>query len=126
QIEVNNIPMTVVGVLPAGFRLYLGPGVPIAPRLDVWFPRVIGYDLDPYRGQVVIARLRPGVPLAAAQSGVDSTIAALVASDPQSYRTGPVRLSLSTLDRDVVSDVKPALVALGGAVGFVLLVACAN
>ena len=50
----------------------------------------------------------------------------LVAEHPSSYTTGPLRLSVSTLDQEVVSEVKPALAALSGAVGFVLLVACAN
>src|SRR3954451_10662508 len=44
QIDVNNIPVTVVGVLAAEFRLYLGPNVPVSPRIDVWFPRAAGYD----------------------------------------------------------------------------------
>src|SRR5262249_4803584 len=50
----------------------------------------------------------------------------LVASRPSSYSTGAARLSLSTLDQEVVTDVKPALLAVTGAVAFVLLVACAN
>ena len=50
----------------------------------------------------------------------------LMAEHPASYTAGPLRLSVSTLDQEVVSEVKPALAALSGAVGFVLLVACAN
>src|SRR6266851_8052597 len=37
-IEINNIPMTIAGVLPPGFKLQLGPNVPLSPTLDVWFP----------------------------------------------------------------------------------------
>jgi hypothetical protein len=37
-IEVNNIPMRIVGIMPRGFRLYLGEATGIAPRVDVWFP----------------------------------------------------------------------------------------
>ena len=48
--------------------------------------------------------------------------ARLMAEYPSSY-SGPLRLSVTTLDQEVVSDVKPALAALSGAVGFVLLVA---
>jgi predicted permease len=125
-IDVNNLPMAVVGVMPPGFRLYLGPGVNVASRVDIYFPRVKGYDDDPARSQVVIARLKPGVTLAGAQSAVDAMTPRLAADHPSRYRAGAVRISLSTLDQDVVSEVKPALVALGGAVAFVLLVACAN
>jgi putative ABC transport system permease protein len=126
SIDVNNIPMTVVGVLPRDFRLYLGPGVDVAQRLDILYPRGKGYDDDPYRGQVVIARLRRGVTPGTAQAAVDSMMTAFVAAHPASYRTGAARIFLSTLDQDAVSDVKPALLALAGAVAFVLLVACAN
>jgi putative ABC transport system permease protein len=125
-IEVNNIPMRVAGVLPRDFRLYLGAGVPVPPRVDVFYPRGSGYDTDPFRGQIVIARLGRDVTLGAARTAVDALASRAVAEHPSSYRTGAVRLSLSTLDQDVVSDVKPALTALAGAVGFVLLVACAN
>ena len=37
-IEINNIPMIVAGVLPPGFKILLGPNLPISPRVDVWFP----------------------------------------------------------------------------------------
>ncbi|HEV8347588.1 MAG TPA: ABC transporter permease [Vicinamibacterales bacterium] len=126
DIEVNNNPMTVAGVLPRGFKLHLGPGVALSPQIDIWYHRGGGYDRDPFRGNIVIARLRRGVTLAAARAGVDALVRQLVADHPSSYRTGPVRLSISTLDQEVVSDVKPALVAVAGAVTFVLLVACAN
>jgi putative ABC transport system permease protein len=125
-IEINNIQMTIAGVLPPGFNLYLGPAVPISPRLDVWFPRGPGYDEGPTRSQTVIARLRRGVSLEAAQAALDTVTNGVIASHPASYRTGAIRLSLSSIDREVGSDVKPALVALTGAVAFVLLVACAN
>ena len=126
RIDVNNRPMTVVGVLPRGFRLHLGPGVNVSTQLDILYPRVAGYDADPFRGQVVVARLRAGVSTAAARIAVDRMMKAFVDAHPASYRTGPVRVSLAPIDEEVVSDVKPALVALAGAVGFVLLVACAN
>jgi len=125
-IDIDNRPASVAGVLPAGFRLYLGPGITISPRLDVVFPRGSGYDDDPARTGVVVARLARGVSAGGAQAAVDAAMTRLVAEHPASYRSGAARLSLSPLDREVVSDVRPALVALTGAVGFVLLVACAN
>jgi putative ABC transport system permease protein len=125
-IEVNNIPVTVVGVMPPGFKLYLGPNVPVTPSLDVFFPRAAGYDEGPTRSQTVIARLRRGVTLDAAQAALDALTARVTAERPGNYRTGQVRLSISTLDREVGSDARPALLALSGAVVFVLLVACAN
>jgi putative ABC transport system permease protein len=126
EIEVNNLPMRVAGVLPKGFRLYLGAGVAISPAVDVWYPRGSGYDADPYRGRVVIARLRAEVPLAVVRAAVDSLSSRLIAEHPSSYPAGPFRLSLTPLDQDLVREVKPALTAVAGAVAFVLLVACAN
>ncbi|HTI36586.1 MAG TPA: ABC transporter permease [Vicinamibacterales bacterium] len=125
-IEINNLPMQVVGVLPKDFRAYLGSSVPIDPSTSVFFPRGRGYDDDPFRGQIVLARLRAEVTPASAQRVVDSSVRALVAARPSDYPTGKVRITAARLDRDVVRDVRPALLALTGAVGFVLLVACAN
>jgi putative ABC transport system permease protein len=123
-IEVNNLKMTIAGVMPRGFRLYLGDGTGIAPRVDVWYPGAPDHDTT--RGHPVVARLRPGVTLASAQSAVDAFMKQFIADHPASYRTGAVRLTLAPLAADVVRTVKPALLAFGAAVGFVLLVACAN
>jgi putative ABC transport system permease protein len=126
RIEIDDQMVTVAGVMPPGFRLHLGPGVLVSPRVDVWLPRVKGYDDDPFRGQVVVARLRPDVTLEAARAETAALGARLSADHPALYRTGAVRLSIAPVDEEVVSDVKPSLVAIAGAVGFVLLVACAN
>ena len=126
EIEVNNLPMRVAGVLPRNFKVYLGAGVVLPAVVDVWYPRGSEYDADPFRGRVVIARLRRDVSLAAARAAVDVLAARLVAEHPSAYQSGAVRLSLTPLDEDVVREVKPGLTAVAGAVGFVLLVACAN
>jgi predicted permease len=125
-IEVNGEPMIVAGVLPRGFKAYLGSGVSLSPQMDLLYFRSSGYDEDPFRGNVVVARLRRGVTIEAAGAAVDVLAKNLVAAHPSSYRTGPVQLSLSPLAADVVRDVKPALIAATGAVALVLVVACAN
>jgi putative ABC transport system permease protein len=126
RIEINNTLMLVVGVLPPSFRLHLGPGVRVPPLVDVFYARGAGYDDDPFRGNVVIARLRRGVTLATATAAVDALAKNLVATNAGSYRTGAARLSLDAVDREVASEVRPALLAIAGAVAFVLLAACAN
>jgi len=125
-IEANNIPVTVVGVLPPRFTLYLGPNVPVPTHLDLFFPRAPGYDEGPTRSQTVVARLRGAVTLAAAQRALDGLTAKVIADNPGNYGAGAVRLSLASVDREVGGDARPALLALAGAVGFVLLIACAN
>src|SRR4029453_7379286 len=126
SIEVNGNPIIVAGVLPRGFKAYLGSGVTLPTQMDLLHLRGSGYDDDPFRGNVVIARLRRGVTVDAARAAVDTIAKTLVDDHPSAYRTGPVRLTLAPVDADVVSDVKPALIAAAGAVGFVLIVACAN
>jgi predicted permease len=125
-IDINGIPSIVAGVLPRGFRMYLGAGVTIPTQVDVLYFRGRGYDDDPFRGNVVIARLRRGATLGTARAVVDTVAKTLVADHPDRYRTGPVRLSLAPLDDEVVSEVKPALLAAAGAVLLVLIVTCAN
>jgi putative ABC transport system permease protein len=125
-IEINNLPVTIVGVLPPGFKLYLGPNVPVTPHLDVFFPRVAGYDEGPTRSQTTLARLRRGIAAGDAQKALDELSSRVMTEHPDNYGAGAVRLSVSPIDREVASDARPALQALTGAVAFVLLVACAN
>lgn len=126
QIEVNGNRMIVAGVLPPGFKAYLGPDASVPRQIDLIYGQSRGYEDDPFRGQVVVARLRAGVTLARARAAVDVLAQRLVAAQPDRYRTGAVRLSLAPLEDEIVSVVKPALVAVSGAVALVLLVACAN
>jgi len=124
HIEVNNIDVVVAGIMPRGFRIYMGPGTNISERIDIWAPGAP--DLGTARTVPTVARLKPGVTVAAAQRAIDAFMPPFMAAHASSYRLGPVKLTLTRLDEDVVRDVKPALVALSGAVGFVLLIACAN
>jgi predicted permease len=125
-IEVNDRSVEVVGVLPGSFRAYLGSDVGLSPQVDLLYFRSSGYDDDPFRGNIVIARLRGGVRIETARAAVETVARNLVAEHPASYRTGPVRLSLASIDAEVVSGARPALMAAAGAVALVLIVACAN
>ena len=107
------------------FHLYLGPDV-INPRVDIWYPRPLSYDTEDFRGRIVIARLRRDVTIETARAAMTTLAARLIAEHPSAYSTRQLRLSLQSLDREVVTEVEPALAALSGAVAFVLLVACAN
>jgi putative ABC transport system permease protein len=125
-IEMNNRSVNVVGILPHGFKAYLGSDVVMPPQVDLLYFRGSGYDDDPFRGNVVIARMRRGVRIATARAAVDTVAKNLAAEHPGSYRTGPVRLSLAPIEAEVVSGARPSLVAAAGAVALVLVVACAN
>jgi predicted permease len=125
-IEVNGAAMVVAGVLPRGFTALLGPGAGLLPQVDLFYFRGSGYDDDPFRGNVVIARLRPDVAIETAGTALATMAASLVAAHPDRYPTGPVRLSVAPLEDEVVREARPALLAAAGAVLLVLVVTCAN
>jgi putative ABC transport system permease protein len=129
-IEVDRSPMTVVGILPADFRL------PLDFRADAPTEILAPMTVDPHaadafpqgggnHGYYGVARLRRGVTVAAARAELDALIARM-------SRLGhyPPNLGFSALLVPVAEEVagaaRPALLALLGAVGFVLLTACAN
>jgi putative ABC transport system permease protein len=124
-VYVNGFPYEVVGVLPKDFRplgsLALGEEVelwrPVAGRKDARYTR-------DNRFLRVVGRLKPGVTLKQAQTEM-STIAGRLAEEyPDTNQNHEVKLV--SLHNQVVSDTRPALLILLGAVGLVLLIACAN
>jgi putative ABC transport system permease protein len=122
-LTLNGESYTVIGIMPRFVQL---PG--FANRNDqVWVTIAFPAEEAAQRGNhflEVIARMKPGITLKQAQAEMD-TIAARLAQQYPDYntRTGAV---VVTLHEQVVGDIKPALLILLGAVGFVLLIACAN
>ncbi|MBW3569889.1 MAG: ABC transporter permease [Gemmatimonadetes bacterium] len=115
-ITINGSPVTVLGVMPEGFR---APGA----RMDLWMP----VELDPgWRGRYlqVVGRLRPDVTLARAQAEMEAISRQLAKEQPRSNR-GRVA-TLLPVHEQVTGGVRPALLVLLGAVGLLLLIACAN
>jgi len=125
SIDLDMRPFTVVGILPASFGYPDG-----APRQDVW----IGVAQDPLFGprlsqpgsRVVggIARLKPGVSLAQAQAEM-ATLGARLAKQFPGEDSG-LTIRIEPYRKFVVGDVKSPLLIMLGAVGLVLLIACAN
>ncbi|HKP88254.1 MAG TPA: ABC transporter permease [Blastocatellia bacterium] len=118
-ITMNDRSRTVVGVMPADF-------VYPNSEVEVWVPLVFSPNDLNSRGSHsynVIARLKPGVALKQAQGEMD-TIAAGLEKQYQ-VNTGH-GVNVFSLHEEVVGPVKQALMVLLGAVGFVLLIACAN
>jgi predicted permease len=115
-VKLDGENYTVIGVLPAS------PEFPPNERHDL----VVPLELDPDRGHGflnVIGRATPGVTLASAQAEM-STIESRLAKQYRQDRSVGVQLQL--LQASYVSQYRPALLILWGAVGFVLLIACAN
>ena len=125
HIEVNNIDVEIVGVLPPGFRLFLPPNTPTPEVVDVWFPR--GFEEDRRgRGQVAIARLASGVSLETAQARLDTLAQRFVQDHAADYAKGGLRLFATPLHEVMTAEVRRALWVLAGAVAFVLMIGCVN
>jgi putative ABC transport system permease protein len=119
SIQLDGVPCTVVGVLPKGVSYPTAETELVIPFVPLTresqranhFVRVIG-------------RLREGVTLAQARAEMD-TIAARLEQQYPDTNTG-WRVQLLPLQEQLVGNIRPALLVLLGAVGCVLLIACAN
>jgi putative ABC transport system permease protein len=122
SIILDNQSYSIIGVMPAGFEvLQQAPNV-IMP-FEPW-ARTLPDDRSWHPGILPIARLRPDVSLQQARS----EIAVIAKRLEQQYpETNTHVSSLVDLMQDqMVQNVRPALLVLAGAVGVVLLIACAN
>src|ERR1043166_7660963 len=118
-IMLDQKPWTVAGVLPSGFSF---PG-----NIDALVPREIPPENLRERQAwlyITLGKLRPGVTLAMAQSEMNGIAAALAHQYPQDDAS--LQFPLVTLQDAATRNGKPQLLALLGAVGFLLLIACAN
>jgi predicted permease len=118
KLTIENKSCSIVGVLPPGFRFPWGS--------DIWIPRELWETLPSRTAHNwhVVARLREGVPLAQAHAELSGIAQSLKQQYGQD--TDMTAVALSPLRNALTSDVRPALLVLLGAVGFLLLVACAN
>jgi putative ABC transport system permease protein len=129
-LSLGGQPMTVVGVMPAGFAFPRGAEMPngfgFAAEPDVWMPNALNpkdrqdRDNHSYAG---IGRLRLGASLAAATAEMAGISDRLEQANPLDKGW---RAKLMPLREQLVGDVRPALLILLGAVGVVLLIACVN
>jgi putative ABC transport system permease protein len=132
SVRLDTDLYQVVGVMPAGFD---APGRTGEERnIEVWaatsfyggpmsdHPRRSGRNLP-----TAIARLKPGLTIAAAQSRLDALVASLQTQYPVDYPLQSVwRVRLVPLKERVVGNVRQSLILLFGAVGLVLLIGCVN
>ncbi|HTX39664.1 MAG TPA: ABC transporter permease [Bryobacteraceae bacterium] len=125
QPIVKNGPI-VVGVLERGVELLFRPDKDIEPKPDLWMAaRMNPNSPRTSLGWRLIARLRHGVSLQRAQSEADAVAEQSRASDPVIRGTG-FAIRLEPMQAYLVGEVRPAILALMGAVIFLLLIACSN
>ena len=120
-ISLDTESFTVVGVVPNISNL---AGLPNDTEVWISISQAYGFDNRRGHGYLVMARLRPGVTREQAQADMDRIAGALAVQYPDSNTDRGVRLV--PLQEQIVGDFKLALLALLGAVLFVLLIASAN
>jgi putative ABC transport system permease protein len=123
QMRINGVAREIIGVMPAGFEFP-------RPDTELWLP----LEIDPARAKLEefgpsgVARLRPGTTPAAAQADLERLLEGLSSRDAamaELVRDG-FHARVLLLREDVVGNIGHTLWILLGAVGFILLIACAN
>ena len=128
-LTLDSKDYTIIGVLPGDFQFGL-----LGTNIDVYAPRVFDLNIiTPAQAQGgtgfldFVARLRPGVAIGQAQAEMDTLAAQYRRENPKAPDTDPgTVVGVRNLQDQVVSGVRTALLLLSGAVGLVLLIACAN
>ena len=127
EVQINNQPFTVIGVMPQGYVFPPGSNDPS----ELW----ISLQIDPAnpgnRGGhnlYVIGRLKPDVRVEHARAEISSLIEGWRSENRAMHLPHPENhpILMVPLHEDVVGAARPAVLMLLGAVGFVLLIACVN
>jgi len=123
MVAIDGTGTEVIGVMPAAFHF---------PDDTIGLWKVVAFDADLLsennrgsRSYTVLGRLKPGVSVAQAQQDMNRVTSGMAEAQPQHYRGGYFT-TVRTLQEDVVGSTRRTLLLQFGAVGFVLLIACAN
>jgi putative ABC transport system permease protein len=130
-ITVNRALRVIVGVMPEGFHFPRATEMPrvynLPEKADLWTPLARDakfWESRTQRGLIVIGRLKAGVTQAQTQTEMDGIAARQARDYPQTHDGW--RVWLTPLFNQVVGQTRMPLLILLGAVGFLLLIACAN
>ena len=118
QVQISARPTTILGVMPQGFEF--------PEQTQIWTTSGVKMsdEARDNRSWQAIARLKPGLDVKMAQSRISAINAQHAKEFPDTNKGWDSNLAV--LHERIVRDAKPSLLALLGAVGFVLLIACAN
>ncbi|MBA2732355.1 MAG: ABC transporter permease [Acidobacteria bacterium] len=127
EIKLGARSMTVIGVMPPDFKFPVQ-----AEKSDYYMPftaEMARYNADAMgnrdnRSMPIVASLKPGATLQQAQVEIETIANRLTQQYPATNTNWHARLI--SMHEDVTGDIRPALLVLLGAVGFVLLITCAN
>src|SRR5579859_2001136 len=128
SITLNAKSFTVVGVLERHFMLNseVMPSEGPMDKVDIFLPLALGADAAQRRGDEnynIVVRLKPGVSVQQAQVDIDIIANGIRIKDKRDASYG---MDVIGLQKQVVGDVRRALLVLLGSVALVLLIACAN
>jgi putative ABC transport system permease protein len=122
-IQLNAEPYTVVGIMPAGFEF------PTSTAVEVWTP--LAFDPKDVHGRsrrvrslTVVGRTGPSVTLQQAQAELNVLSNRIASENPTSNQRWSAKVVAA--HEQLVAASRPALMVLMGAVGFLLLIVCAN
>ena len=122
QIVINERPRTVIGVAQPGTDFPNN-------RISIWLPMRLNYDTLWTRNNhylELIGRLAPNATVERAGLEMQTLVRRFERDFPDMYGGGPLMTRVAPLSNLIVADAKPYIMALFGAVGFVLLIACVN
>jgi len=122
EILLDDEKHTVIGVMPAEFQFmdsYIGLWVPMAYSQEMWADRG-GHDL------LVVARMKQGVSLRQAQAEIQTITQRIARQYPRESYDGKMGAVVLSLRDQLAGESRRQLIVLLVAVGFVLLLACAN
>src|SRR2546430_3016132 len=124
-VLLNGVARTIVGVMPPDFQPILNP---FNKRVDIWRPLAYEGETPPAcrscRHLRTIARVREGMTVTQAQSELTTIERRIVQDHPNDYSAGGIMLT--SVQDQFTGTVRSILFLLLGAVGFVMLIACAN
>src|SRR5262249_26734388 len=125
-ITLNGRSNEVIGIMPAGVQFVLKFGSIVGKRPDIWVPMTFGPNSRVRTGRymLAIAKLKSGVTIQQAQNEMDALGVSLEEQYPDFNKGWGI--NVFPLREELVGEIRPALLLLFGAVGFVLLIACAN
>lgn len=124
EIVLDGETTRVVGILPERFDFVTPTSLGSPVGAEVYVPvRMALAELDPYNGMFAgVVRTAEGVTPAA----VEGTLARIADRVDEGWSTDELRLWASPMQEELVAEVRPALLAIAGAAGFLLLVLAAN
>src|SRR5262245_46964048 len=126
KVILNAIEYTVIGVTPPDFKWHVRKNSQTGQAAELWTPWAISSGFKQLRGRFIcaVARLKPGVTLSQARAEM-GMIANRLAEQHKQFNNG-YGINLVPLREQFAGEIRRALLVLMGAVGFVLLIACAN